>query len=120
MNTKHLEYILEIYRSGSLNKTAKNCFVSQSYLSKIIKSFEDELGFKLVNTSNQGTTFTEGGLLFVRSAEIIIQEYKNILNIQQALQEDQSLRITCSPSSILVQSFIGFVRQHHAVNAQDI
>jgi len=120
MNIRHLEYILEIYKSGSLNKTAKKCFISQSYLSKITKTFEDELGFKIINTSNRGVTFTDEGLLFVKSAEIIVQESKNILNIQQTLQKDQSLNITCSPSSILAQTFINFKKISYWTNAYDV
>lgn len=119
MNTLHLEYIIEIYKSGSLNKAAKNCFISQSYLSKIIRALEDELGYKLVQSSNRGVVFTDEGLLFVKSAEIIVQECNNILKIPQAIQRDQRLIITCSPSSILMQSFIDFKNEFQTENIND-
>lgn len=38
MNTEHLVYILEAYKCGSVNKAARNCYISQSHLSTIIKN----------------------------------------------------------------------------------
>lgn len=119
MNTQHLEYIIEIYKSGSLNKAAKNCFISQSYLSKIIKSFEDELGCKLIRSSNQGVSFTQAGLLFLKSSEIIVQECGNIYKIPMALEQNQSLCVACSPSSVLVQSFIDFEKKTRIPGVHD-
>ena len=34
MNTEHLVYILEAYKCGSVNKAARNCYISQSHLRK--------------------------------------------------------------------------------------
>ena len=43
MNTEHLVYILEAYKCGSVNKAARNCYISQSHLSTIIKNVEQEI-----------------------------------------------------------------------------
>ena len=45
MNTEHLVYILEAYKCGSVNKAARNCYISQSHLSTIIKNVEQEIGY---------------------------------------------------------------------------
>ena len=44
MNTEHLVYILEAYKCGSVNKAARNCYISQSHLSTSIKNVEREIG----------------------------------------------------------------------------
>ena len=44
MNIQHLEYLIEVYNCGSINKAAKYHYISQSHLSKIIKNLENELG----------------------------------------------------------------------------
>ena len=38
MDTEHLVYILEADKCGSVNKAARNCYISQSHLSTIIKN----------------------------------------------------------------------------------
>ena len=53
MNTEHLVYILEAFKCGSVNKAAKNCYISQSHLSAIIKNVEDEIGYTLFRRTPQ-------------------------------------------------------------------
>lgn len=43
MDIKNLTYVLEAYRCQSINKAAKNVFISQSHLSNIIKHMEEEV-----------------------------------------------------------------------------
>lgn len=40
MTIEHLDYLLEVYNCGSINKAAKYLFISQSHLSKIIKNLK--------------------------------------------------------------------------------
>ena len=53
MNTEHLVYILEAYKCGSVNKAARNCYISQSHLSTIIKNVEQELSLIHISTFSQ-------------------------------------------------------------------
>ena len=43
MNLQQLEYTLEIYKQGSINKAAQALFVTQPTLSIAIKELEKEL-----------------------------------------------------------------------------
>ena len=47
MNIKHLSYVVEICRCGSINKAAQNLYISQSSLSGSVKSLEEELHYQL-------------------------------------------------------------------------
>lgn len=46
MKLEVFEYLIAIEKFGSLNKAATNLYVSQPNLSNVIKSFENEIGYK--------------------------------------------------------------------------
>lgn len=64
MNTEHLVYILEAYKCGSVNKAARNCYISQSHLSTIIKNVEQEIGYPLFHRTANGIIRYAGGTDF--------------------------------------------------------
>ena len=47
MNVKHLQYMIEIERVGSISQAAKNLYVGQPNLSRILKEVED--GYAVYN-----------------------------------------------------------------------
>lgn len=47
MDIKMMEYVVEIERCGSINKAAKNLYLSQPNLSNALKNLESELGYTL-------------------------------------------------------------------------
>ena len=69
MRTEHLAYFIDIAASGSLSKTAERFFTSHQVVKKAVKSLEDEWQVKLLETSNQGSTLTEAGKIFLRFAQ---------------------------------------------------
>lgn len=119
MNTNHIRYIYEIFKCGSMSKAAENCFVSQPYLSKIVKSIEKELGFKLLDRSTRGVTFTEDGERFIESAEVILRECTHLQNIRYTTSENQNLRIACSPSALLARLYFAYQSEHNGSLFQD-
>lgn len=77
MDLKQLEYFTEIVRCQSLNKAAKNLFISQTALTKSMNVMEEELGLKLLNRSRQGVTVTEIGEQIYKDALQIIATRKH-------------------------------------------
>ena len=65
MNIKHLSYVVEICRCGSINKAAQNLYISQSSLSGSVKSLEEELHYQLFRRKNSGIELTEEGLSLI-------------------------------------------------------
>ncbi len=110
MNIAHLEYLLEVYNCGSINKAAKYHYISQSHLSKIIKNLENELGYTLVIRSKSGLTFTHAGKVFIESAEKIVRESNNIRKIPEQIQKSAALSIVCSSDPFLLNAFFDFRR----------
>ena len=58
MNFNHLEYALEVAKAGSIRKASQNLLVSQPYLSNMIKSLEQELGYRIFSRTAAGITLT--------------------------------------------------------------
>lgn len=105
MNTKHLKYLIEIQRCGSINAAAQKCFIAQSHLSRILQSIEREIGFTLFNRNNNSLELTQGGLLFFKSIEKIVKDCEAIESIPSFLKISDNLSLACSPSQYLSMLF---------------
>lgn len=78
MQIKHLRYLVELDRSGSMYAAAKQLMVSQQGLSKAIASLEGELGIELVRRTPHGTRLTQEGLVVLDSAKRILAEHDHM------------------------------------------
>lgn len=65
MTLNQLKYVLEISKTGSINKAANNLFISQSVLSASIKNLETELGKDIFSRSTRGVVLTPFGKTFI-------------------------------------------------------
>ena len=54
MNLTDLHYVVEIDKSGSISKAAKELYVAQPNLSKAIKHLEREFGISIFERSSKG------------------------------------------------------------------
>ena len=54
MNIKHLQYMIEIERVGSISQAAKNLYVGQPNLSRILREVEEAVGFTIFDRTHQG------------------------------------------------------------------
>lgn len=106
LNIRHLEYILEIYRCGSINKAAQKCYISQPQMSKIVKDVERELGYEIIQRDRSGLTFNRNGLYFIDSVEKILQEVQKIENIPKMVSDNSTMHVAGSPSGFIMQAFL--------------
>lgn len=119
MNTKHLKYLIEIQRCGSINAAAQKCFIAQSHLSRILQSIEREIGFTLFNRNNNSLELTQGGLLFFKSIEKIVKDCEAIESIPSFLKISDNLSLACSPSQYLSQCYFEFKRLFPVLASND-
>ncbi|MGN0240506.1 MAG: LysR family transcriptional regulator [Candidatus Weimeria sp.] len=75
MNTKQMQYILELSHTLNFNRAAENLFISQPTLTYQIRAAEDELGFRIFDRSGKGASLTPAGSQFVTSLRNIYNEY---------------------------------------------
>lgn len=86
MDLKDLQYMLVIARYHSINRAAKELYLSQPYLSSKLKSLEKELGIQIFHRKSSGILPTSLGKTFLSSAAKICAEVDHILTLK-----DQSL-----------------------------
>lgn len=78
MKTEHLTYLIDLYKTKSLSKTAENFFTTRQSISNAIKALEKEYGVKILNRNYKGIEFTDEGQIFYSSACKIIEEEERL------------------------------------------
>ncbi|WP_283679471.1 LysR family transcriptional regulator [Lentilactobacillus sp. Marseille-Q4993] len=72
MNSKLLSFLEEIKAQGNMSKAAQSLFVTQPYISRVIKNAEDNFGVKLIDRSSHPIQLTYAGerlLSFLREED---------------------------------------------------
>ena len=111
MTFLQLNYILEIYNCGSINKAAQNLFVSQSSLSSSIMELEDELGIKIFTRSNRGIMITDDGQAFIAQIRPIVEQQKKVERFyrDKAGEEIMRLNISSQRYPFCTKAFVEFL-----------
>lgn len=107
MNFNHLEFALAVSKYGSISKASQNLFVSQPYLSGMIKGLEDELGYKLFVRNKSGAKLTQQGQEFMKSAKIILLEIRKIKELHE-YNDIKPLSISCFYATYIMKMFLKF------------
>ena len=71
MDTRQLEYIIQISETRSLTRAAEKLFVTQSALSQQLQKLEGELGLSLFVRTRSDWKLTPAGELYVKAARQI-------------------------------------------------
>lgn len=78
MTLLQMSYILEVDRCGSMNRAARNMFLSQSALSAAIAEVERELGVTIFLRTNRGVTLTEEGRELVAQIAPLVERSRKL------------------------------------------
>lgn len=115
MTIRQLEYLVEIANCGSINKAAKNLFVSQPGISKAIKELEKQLDIEVFNRENpKKLEFTLEGKELLRYARDFLDQVENIENVFADKSRREFLRLIISSQhyAFVAQAFIDFMQKH--------
>ena len=97
MNIKDLKCFEAVYEQKSINKAAKQLYITPQGLGSNIRSLENELGTVLFERAKQGVTPTESAQLLYKRAGLLIEEFEQIRNeVQQLSHREDVLRIGCA------------------------
>ncbi len=116
MTIQQLKYLVEISRCGSMNKAAKNLFVSQPSISKAIRELEDDLGIDVFHRDNtKKLKFTLEGTELLHHAKSLIEQSDNIEQLFASKNKQEYLRLIVSSQhyAFVVKSFIEFMNNHN-------
>ena len=109
MTIQQLQYILEVQRTGTIAKAAKNLFVSNSGVSNAINALESELGFAIFERSWQGVVPTRQGLEVLEHARHICEHQQLIL---RASQKRKTVCIDTNVGSIFSEAFFRLMEEY--------
>lgn len=93
MTMAQIQHFLDIVNWGGFSAAASETFISQSSLSKQIKSLESELNVQLFDRTNNKIALTPGGTAFLEYARKLNNTYKAML---QDMEQYSSAKKTIS------------------------
>lgn len=89
MNIDQLKYFVSVVENKNFSIAAEECFISQSSLSKNIKSLEEGLGnIQLFDRSRKKVVVTEAGNAFYKYAQSMLEEYHTMRREMRRFSED--------------------------------
>ncbi len=95
MNLLHLRYVLEVQKTSSITKAAKNLFMGQPNLSKAIKELEKEIGITIFKRTAKGVEPTRQGAEFLSYASTIISQVDELESLYKP-RSNQSIQLNIS------------------------
>lgn len=98
MNLQNMEYLIEISNCGSISAAAKHLFVTQPYLSKVLRETEKEYGLTIFTRGKNGIIPTESGRLFLDMSRDLIEHAKHFKTTFKEHSEAYRLRV--SPAAV--------------------
>ena len=112
MTIIQLQYLLEVYNTGSISQAAKNLLVSQPNISLTLKALEEELGYPIFIRTRKGLVPTFHGSYVIDHAARICESYR-LLTTPEA-QRSTTLRISTVPFPAIHNSFLRLVEENKA------
>lgn len=76
MNTKQIDYCIELAHTLNFTRAAENQFVSQPTFSYQIRLLEEEIGFNIFERSGKGASLTPAGEQFITALTSIREQLK--------------------------------------------
>ncbi|MBR2845150.1 MAG: LysR family transcriptional regulator [Solobacterium sp.] len=117
MNTKQIDYCIELARTQNFSRAAENMFVSQPTLSYQIRLLEEEIGFAVFERSGKGAALTPAGVQFVNYLSNMREELKRAIEQGQNFSTQYHDSITISMMVrqalyFLPEAIIAFARKY--------
>ncbi len=106
MNLLHLKYAVEVEKTRSITKAAKNLYMGQPNLSRAIKDLEETLGIAIFNRTSKGIIPSEQGEEFLVYAKSILQQIDEIESLYNTSHnEKQEFSISIPRASYISYAF---------------
>lgn len=80
MDIRQLTYFIEVAKYESFTKASKSLHLSQSTLSKVVKSIEEELNIELFDRSAKKIKLTDAGEILFSESEKILESMNDLSN----------------------------------------
>ena len=113
MTLQQVRYILEISRYSSISKAAQELYLTQPYLSSMLKELENELHITIFNRTRKGVKLTEEGKNFIQIAKPLLEQEKRIYELYSQKQRELPFHFCVSLQhySFAVEAFYQFFKK---------
>ena len=116
MNSKQIDYLIELAHTLNFTRAAENQFVSQPTFSYQIRLLEDEIGFAIFERSGKGASLTPAGEQFVLTVTSLREQLKRAIEQGQ----NYSAKYTDSISiNMMTRSSVYFLPEAIRIMAED-
>lgn len=105
MEIQQLRHLLAATQHGNLLKAANGSYISQSGLSRSIKSLEQRLGVPLLVRGPKGVEPTAYGLSILRRAKVILNEVQRAMEEVRAIEAAEIGEVTFG----ITQNYTGYL-----------
>jgi len=123
LKTEYFEYLIAVYDTGSINKSANILRTTPQNVSRVMRQMEKELDVELFKRTIHGVEFTEAGLEAVTMAHEINNRIKFFENKYRTKERNENvfgeLNVVATriqSNSFLNQLIMEFSEQYPAVN----
>ena len=111
MNILHVKYAVEIAKTKSISKAAKNLYMGQPNLSRAIRELEENLGITIFKRTSKGITVTPEGEEFLEYARRIVAQVEEVEDMYKNGRK-KTVRFSASVcrSSYIADAFTNFMK----------
>ena len=117
MNTKQIDYCIELARTLNFSRAADNLFASQPTLSYQIRMLEEEVGFTIFERSGKGAALTPAGEQFVTYLTGMRAEMKRAIeqgqNFSAKYRDDISISLMVRQAIYFLPEAIRLLAKQH-------
>ncbi len=119
LDMRKLRYFVAVAEELNFGRAAQRLHIAQPVLSRQIRSFEDELGVRLLNRDTKGTTLTEAGSQLLLDARFLLSESKALRErLSRAAAPLRSIRVGVMPGLLATAAARAFEAAHPTHRAE--
>lgn len=114
MQIQTLKYLAEIAKTGSINQAARNLYVSQPHLSRILKETEQSSNVVIFQRTNKGVELTREGQQFMAHVYRLLEEYQDLEDrfFTGKPEEMVTLKVATQRYSPVISAFLEFYERY--------
>lgn len=112
MNLIDLEFVIAVERHGSISKAAKELFVAQPNLSKVIRNLEEEFGIVIFERTPKGVIPTSEGQGFIQKAKTVMRDVASLkCEFEDTAINQEKLKISVPRASYIAYAFTKYINK---------
>ena len=115
MNIDHFIYFIETVKKQSFTKAAESLFISQSTISKAIRSLERAYDTELIDRTAKKFKLTSAGEIFYHGAVKIVSNYKSETEVLSALLKSARGTLTLGVPPVTITVVYSILHQYQSM-----